>query len=320
MNIPMEMEVWKGDWGLPSVDLKCLEALAFAKFSGAAITIHKKLNPFWTPSGTFPVFRHGKHCFTNINSVSDYLKKKNFSPDFALNSRQTAEVVACTAMLKEQLYPALQYIWWMDEKNYIGLTRRWYAKTLPIPWNFYYPRSYEKRAKLYFEALFPYVQNNEFIESEVYSSAEKCLTALSTRLGDSDFFFGAHPTSLDATVYAYLAPLIKAPFLSNVLQNHAKACLNLLKFVNRISQRYFKEDLDAYEAKQKELRDKKDKTGDDDSPYSLKNKIIASIFVVFAFTFYAVSNRFISIPDSSLYEDDMSREGEEDEDDEDIRD
>lgn len=80
---------------------------------------------------------------------------------------------------------------------------------------------------------------------QIYSAAEKCLTALSIRLGDSEFFFGAHPTSLDATVYAYLAPLIKAPFPSNVLQNHAKACLNLYNFVNRISQRYFREDIEG---------------------------------------------------------------------------
>lgn len=81
----------------------------------------------------------------------------------------------------------------------------------------------------------------------MYSAAEKCLTALSIRLGDSDFFFGNHPTSLDAVVYAYLAPLMKAPFPSNVLQNHAKACVNLLKFVNRISNRYFHQDVQGME-------------------------------------------------------------------------
>lgn len=73
--------------------------------------------------------------------------------------------------------------------------------------------------------------------------AEKCLTCLSNRLGESNFFFGDYPSSLDAAVYGCLAPLLKAPFPSNVLQNHLKASTNLVKFIVRISQRYFPQDL-----------------------------------------------------------------------------
>ena len=25
MNRPMELDIWKGDWGLPSVDIECLQ-------------------------------------------------------------------------------------------------------------------------------------------------------------------------------------------------------------------------------------------------------------------------------------------------------
>jgi hypothetical protein len=74
---------------------------------------------------------------------------------------------------------------------------------------------------------------------QVYREAERCLNTLSVRLGDEDFFFGSHPTSLDATVYAYLAPLLKVPFPSPALQNHLKSTSNLVKFVVRITQRYF---------------------------------------------------------------------------------
>ena len=74
---------------------------------------------------------------------------------------------------------------------------------------------------------------------QVFREAERCLNTLSVRLGDEDFFFGSHPTSLDATVYAYLAPLLKVPFPSPALQNHLKSTSNLVKFVVRITQRYF---------------------------------------------------------------------------------
>lgn len=74
---------------------------------------------------------------------------------------------------------------------------------------------------------------------QLLSDAEKCLTALSVRLGEEKFFFGKSPTSLDAIVYSYIAPLVKVPFQQCALQNHLKACPNLMAFVSRISRAYF---------------------------------------------------------------------------------
>ena len=47
------------------------------------------------------------------------------------------------------------------------------------------------------------------------------------------------PTSFDALLFAYLAPLVKANLANTKLQNHVKACENLVKFVGRIITRYF---------------------------------------------------------------------------------
>lgn len=80
---------------------------------------------------------------------------------------------------------------------------------------------------------------------QIYREAEKCLTCLSYRLGNNNFFYGNSPSSLDAVVYGCLAPLVKAPFPSNVLQNHVKASANLLRFVSRITQRYFPRELNG---------------------------------------------------------------------------
>ena len=79
--------------------------------------------------------------------------------------------------------------------------------------------------------------------AQVYKQAEECITMLSTKLGDKDYFYGPTPCSLDAIVFAHLAPLLKAPLPSAALQNHLKACTNLNRFVSRILQRYFPQDL-----------------------------------------------------------------------------
>nr|BAN20405.1 metaxin [Riptortus pedestris] len=288
---PIIIEVWKGDWGLPSIDLECLKTLALIRFSGTEYVVKKTNNPFWTPKGTLPLVHCGKHRYSNFEEVAAYLKIKNVCPDHGLTTVQDAECIAYMNMLEEKLLPALQYVWWVDEKNYLSLTRRWYSRALPFPLNFYYPPKYLKEAQQMIEALHG-AENKSDIENKIYNEAEKCLTALSVRLGESEFMFGSHPTSLDAIVFAYLAPLLKAPFKNAVLQNHLKACTNLYKFVTRVSQRYFMTDYQEYENKIKaEAMSNQQTENDKDYPSS----IIAALLAIFAMVGYAFSVGIVQV-------------------------
>jgi metaxin len=74
----------------------------------------------------------------------------------------------------------------------------------------------------------------------VFKNAEECLNMVSERLGSTNtYLFGMAPSSADAILYGYLAPLIKAPFPNPSLQNHVKANDNLWKFVSHINLTYF---------------------------------------------------------------------------------
>ena len=98
------------------------------------------------------------------------------------------------------------------------------------------------------------------LETAVFKSAEECLNMISKRLGDNDhYLFGRSPSSADAVLYGYLAPLLKAPFPNPSLQNHLKASDNLCRFVGRINSAYFAKDSREFEKKQEELnKDKSD--------------------------------------------------------------
>lgn len=52
----------------------CLQA--YAKFSGAPIQTCVTNNPFWTPKGRLPVFKHGKQVLSSFPEISAYLKRK----------------------------------------------------------------------------------------------------------------------------------------------------------------------------------------------------------------------------------------------------
>lgn len=78
------------------------------------------------------------------------------------------------------------------------------------------------------------------LETLLLKEAQRCLTSLSERLGTEEFFFGKSPTSFDALVFSYLAPVLKVPFPNSIhLINHLNACDNLTAFVTRILKKYF---------------------------------------------------------------------------------
>ncbi|XP_074113347.1 metaxin-1 isoform X2 [Cotesia typhae] len=291
-----QLDVWKGDWGLPSVGIRCLQILAYAKFSNAPIKVNRTCNPFRTPHGHFPVLRNGSNAIDSVPQIINFLKEKNYSPDTSLSSKERADIVSYEYLLKEKLYPALQYVWWLDQKNFNDFIRPWYAKAIPFPFNFHYPSKYEKHARTLMEALYINEDVMTIIESNVYSDAQKCITLLSTRLGDSEYFFGPNPTSLDALIYAYLAPLLKAPLPNPALQNHLKACTNLSKFISRISQRYFEYDYQEYEKiKAKENEKKHIIEVNAEFPNNKRDKILAGVFVTFAMISYAIFTGIVEV-------------------------
>ncbi|XP_076232875.1 metaxin-1 [Calliopsis andreniformis] len=291
-----ELDIWKGDWGLPSVDLECLQVLTYAKFSDIPLKVNASNNPFRTRNSRLPVLRacHDELILDSAKSIIEYFRGKNYNVDYGLSQKICADVIAYDKLLREKLYPALQFVWWIDKKNVDELVRPWYCKALPFPFNFYYPGKYEQTARTMFETLFPGEDNMTVIESKVYAEAQKCLTLLSRRLEDSLYFFGEKPTTLDAIIYSYLAPLLKAPLPNPALQNHLKACTNLVKYVSRISLKYFKNEYNDYEQQRTEEDIQKiRRNSETEFPHKRRNQFLAGLFAGLAMAGYALSNGIV---------------------------
>lgn len=59
------------------------------------------------------------------------------------------------------------FIRWVEEANYIDITRPLYAALLPFPLNYYYPGRYEREAKNYIETMFLEDEDTSVIETYV---------------------------------------------------------------------------------------------------------------------------------------------------------
>ncbi|XP_041362963.1 metaxin-1-like [Gigantopelta aegis] len=290
----IQMQVWRGNWGLPSSDPNCLAVLAYCKFSGVPVRIRKTGNTLRSPSGAFPILRHRAVTETKVSGIFSYLRKQRWGSDFELSNKQGADVIAYSSMLEEKLLPAILHLWWIDSKTFVDVTRPWYAKIVPFPLNFYVPGRMQKEAwmRVFLPNNGANITTSE-VEAKIYRDARECLNHLSYKLGDKEFFFGKMPTSLDALVFGYLAPILKAPLPNNQIQNHLKGCDNLSNLCDKILRRYFPPTSES-DSKRKQEDDKK-MAQNADFPNRQRNMILAAMFALTTMVGYAFLSGLIQI-------------------------
>lgn len=241
MALSMELRCWGSGWGLPSVHTESLIVLAYSKFSGAHVIVSPIDWTWKTLTSTVPELICGESSVTDSTQILNFLRKQRFNADYELTARQGGDTLAYIALLEEKLRPALLHTFWVDAENYANVTRPWFASHSPFPLNFVVPIRQANIALsriLLTKGEYPLNKINE-IEAKLYSDAKECLNLLSYRLGTANYFFGSTPTSLDAFVFGFLAPLYKAGLPSSPLQSHLSQLQNLTQFCENILAVYF---------------------------------------------------------------------------------
>ncbi|XP_026526360.1 metaxin-3 isoform X1 [Notechis scutatus] len=242
MASSMELSCWGGDWGLPSVHAECLVVMTYARFSGAPLKINVIDNTWKAPRGSIPLLISDDIVISQPAKILNFLRKQKYNADYDLSSKDGADTLAYIALLEEKLHPAMLYTFWIEADNYYNLTKPWFASRIPFPLSWYLPRKMSRDAlnRILLTKGGPPLYSITEIEVQIYRDAKECLNLLSNRLGSSPFFFGNKPTTLDAFVFGFLAPLYKAPFLKVQLQEHLKQLPNLCHFCDDILSCYFR--------------------------------------------------------------------------------
>ncbi|XP_042537450.1 metaxin-1 [Dipodomys spectabilis] len=294
MAAPMELFCWSGGWGLPSVDLDSLTVLTYTRFTGAPLKVHKITNPWRSPSGTLPALRTSQgEVISAPQKIITHLRKEKYNADYDLSARQGADTLAFMSLLEEKLLPVLIHTFWIDTKNYVEVTRKWYAEAMPFPLNFFLPgrmqRQYMERLQLTNGKPSP--ENEEEVEKELYQEARECLTLLSQRLGSQKFFFGDAPASLDAFVFSHLALLLQVKMPSGKLQIHLRGLQNLCVYCSHILSLYFPWDGAAVPPP----RQTPAAPDTEEEPNRRRNQILSVLAGLVAMVGYALLSGIISI-------------------------
>lgn len=262
------------------------------------VKVNKSNNPWKSPSGYLPLMKHNDVTETKVTNIFNYIRTQNWGSDFNLSTKESADVVAFSAMLEKDLLPAVLHVIWVDTDTYVNMTRPWYTSSTPLPLKFMLPSRYRKQAEnRIFLAKGTDNISEEDVEKKIYSDAKQCLTYLSQKLEDKDYFFGKCPSSLDALVFGYVAPLLKAPMYGDKLTTHLRSfCENLCLHTSRILREFFPLSQAELEAKQKEEQKRKEKEAEDvEFPNKRRNMILAGVFAAAVMVSYAFVSGLVQI-------------------------
>ncbi|NXU59100.1 MTX3 protein, partial [Turnix velox] len=242
MAATMELSCWGGDWGLPSLHPESLTVMAYAKFSGAPLKVNTISNSWRAPKGDIPVLISEDIVISQPAKILNFLRKQKYNADYGLSAKQGADTLAYIALLEEKLLPALLHTFWVEAENYCSVTKPWFASSIAFPLSLYLPGKMSREAlnRILLTRGGPPPYSLSEVEAQIYRDAKECLNLLSKSLGTSQFFFGHTPSTLDAFVFGFLAPIYKVCFPRLQLQEHLKQLPNLCRFCDDILSCYFR--------------------------------------------------------------------------------
>jgi len=223
-------------WGTPSLDPECTRAQAWLRFSRLREGIDFEVDAFEVPNAAWsqqlPLLEVAGRV-TGDEELYTVMRSLGHDLDASLSVLQRAESTAFVALVQERLGMALLYAWWEDEQNYAAVVKPALAAALPLPLCYYVPFTLRRRAH-------SQLARRRGLEAKtVYARGEEALAALSARLGQAQFFHGEAPTGVDATAFAYLTAVLRAPLPNDELRAALRAKPNLVAYCERIERSFF---------------------------------------------------------------------------------
>ncbi|ESO00655.1 hypothetical protein HELRODRAFT_82800, partial [Helobdella robusta] len=215
----------------------CLSVKTFLNMADLKYQIELRSNAeFMSPSREVPFLKVGPILISEFDSIVTFISAKGYSLSGGLTSEQFADVKSYITLTKSTLNNVLLYVMWVHEDNYNMITKQ--RSGFGYSWPLYKILPWRKRKQ-----VVRLLKEDGWINKsldQVYAELDKCLQALSNKLGTEEFFFGSKPTELDALVFGYLFTILTTTLIDSQLLEKLKKYENLTEFCQNIHNLYFK--------------------------------------------------------------------------------
>src|SRR3990167_10081098 len=220
---------YPGCWELPSLSPFCIKVETYLKMTGIPYKVVVENDPRRGPKGKMPVLKDGDKIIPDSGFILEYLKNKfGNTLDAHLTAEQQAMAIAVRRMIEENLYFVILYSRWIDPvgKKFINDAFKQFFPRLLSPLILAIIRRNLKK-QAHGQGI------GRHTRKEIYFIGKQDIHAIATLLGSNRYFFGDKPTSIDATVYAFLSVIIYTPF-DNPLREGACENQRLMEYVARM--------------------------------------------------------------------------------------
>ncbi|NXI33810.1 MTX3 protein, partial [Sterrhoptilus dennistouni] len=130
------------------------------------------------------------------------------------------------------------HTFWVEAENYCSVTKPWFASRIAVPLRWYLPGKMSREAlnRILLTKGGPPLYSLTEVEAQVV----EVLNVLSRFTSVFSCVTPFRPTTLDAFVFGFLAPIYKVCFPRVQLQEHLKQLPNLCRFCDDILTCYFR--------------------------------------------------------------------------------
>jgi len=214
----------------------CLAVQAFLHMNNLDFTIEMRSNAEnMSPSGKVPFIKAGAFVVSELEPIVSFVNNKGVSLTTNLDVGQKADMRAYMSLVNNVLGNAELYISWVDQVTLEEVTKPRHSSVHPWPLSLIL--NWQKRSSV-LKRLGALGWTNKSCE-DVFNEIDNCCRALSERLENSQYFFGARPTELDALVFGHIFSILTTPLPDNRAKNIVQQYGNLVKLCENIERDYF---------------------------------------------------------------------------------
>lgn len=196
-------------------------------------------DPRKAAKGKLPQIECEGKSICDSSAILDYCERKFPDPmDAQLNRRQRAISNALKAMLEEQLYFVMLWLFWVNPEGaafhrpiIIELGRKLGYPAFVAPLMFHFLR-FQFRRYLWGQGL------GRHDPDTILSVGIGNIEAVTVLLGDNDYIHGSAPTTIDPVACAFLIRNLWCP-LESRLKQAVQSHHNLVSYCERIRTRYY---------------------------------------------------------------------------------
>jgi glutathione S-transferase len=228
-------------WGVPFATAAPfpLKLATWLRMAGIPFDFVVANDPSKGPKGKSPWIEYGSVRMGDSSLIIEHLAQRfTIDLDAHLDAHQRALAVCIQRMLEEHYHQCFEHQLFFGRGGEGRL--RELAATMPVPLCWLAPplikRGFGKQ--LHARGM------GRHSEDVIIAQGKADLDALSELLGDRPYFLGDQPSSLDACVFGFLGVSVYVAG-DNPLYRHSASLENLLRYCERMRERYFPETLSA---------------------------------------------------------------------------